>query len=120
MTRDDCIWAAIRIFGVYLLVLSIIALPSFAMYALSAYTLLELRGAYVHETSTVEERNEGVLSAEQWDRVIGKELSRCVNSLLEVLVYSVVGVYFIKRGGFIFNMISKNGCPSGKPEESCE
>ena len=105
MTKHDWIWVAIRIFGIFLLVQAIMAIPSLISSAL-----------FLHTAQWSVNSGSG-----QWDdverlghRAIMKELS---DALVRLLFFGSIGVYFIKGGGFLFAVI----CPPphnnvGKPD----
>lgn len=97
MSKNDYIWVAIRIFGIYLLVLAIAALPA----AISAFY-------YVATSSDAAEKVGSVTSSLNSDyRKVA--LTSGIKSISEALIFLVCAYYFIRHGGLIFRVASKAG-----------
>ena len=84
MTRDDIIWAAIRIFGIFFFVKAVFAVPSaiggvYTLYLLSA---LNLEGLSPDVQTTV------ISTATR--------AAPAVSGLFAVIFYTVAGAYFIR------------------------
>lgn len=93
MTKDEWIWVAIRIFGIFLLVLAIMAIPKAA-------------GAiygYVYLSAAVENSNElqTVISATQ-----KAAMASGIRALTSVLLYFPLSYYFIKHGKWLHKVAS--------------
>lgn len=99
MTREDYIWVAMRIFGIYLLVLAVTNLPGF------------ITGLYFVSTiwNNVDPLRDGVgmESAVMLNQVVVKTFAnRSINSILKALTFSVAGWYMLCRGGFLFSLVN--------------
>ena len=94
MSKNDYIWVAIRIFGVYLLVLAIAALPG----AISTFYYVL---AFPDAESTVSSVTSSLDS--NYRKVA---LASGVKSISESLIFLASAYYFIRRGGLIFKIAS--------------
>ncbi|MCE0497546.1 MAG: hypothetical protein LV481_06340 [Methylacidiphilales bacterium] len=95
MTRHEWIWVAIRIFGIFLLVQAITAIPSLISSAFSFHTF----PGVIHSGSD---------SMDAYCQAIHvAALDAFHNALAKLVVCGSIGIYFIKGGGFLFKVI----CP---------
>ena len=101
MNKQDWIWVAIRIFGIYLLVLAVIALPKVLGASMILWTTSGPRGIF--EIEMLSDAQRLILDAALKDL--------CV-SLLTVVLFTGIGIYMIRGGGWLFRII----CPPD-PEE---
>jgi len=96
MTKHDCIWIAIRVFGIYLLVQAVISIPSVMSSAFGLYEAFPI----VHSGSADMDRvSRTILSS------MGGQL---VNSLARLFVCGAVGIYLVKGGTWLFRIL----CPA--------
>jgi hypothetical protein len=113
MTREDYIWVAMRIFGIYLLVLAVTNLPGFitGLYFVSTIwnNVDPLRGGV------------GMESAVMLNQVLVKTFAnRSINSILKTLIFSVAGWYMLCRGGFLFSLVNGHNPLSDTSAEAPE
>lgn len=88
MNKTEWIWVAIRIFGIYLLVLAIISIPE----AIGAvYSHLHLADAASRSSDL----------ASMADSLRKAAVSKGITSLSQLIVFSVASYYFICRGKLI-------------------
>jgi hypothetical protein len=93
MTKHDWIWVAIRVFGIYLLVQAIIAIPSLISSAFGVYQFYDF-GAH------------GTTDLDHVSRLLHRELgTQLVSSLSRLIICGGAGFYFIKGGTFLFRLI---------------
>lgn len=93
MNREDYIWAAIRIFGIYMVVLGIVALPGIFS---SVFSLTQYQTSGGIETM-----------AQLTQHARGLVLTNLANRILSALIYGFAGYYFLARGTLVFKLISK-------------
>ena len=98
MNKEDWIWVAIKIFGIYLIVLSIINLPDVITnwWTVSPFGKVESK----YYLSSGEECQ---FMADRL-RTIG--ISNLIASIGKVVLFSAVGIYFVKSGKILFRIIS--------------
>jgi len=99
MKKQDWIWVAIRIFGIYLLVLAIVALPK----VLGSSMILWMWSRGIFEIE--------MLNGAQ-SLIINTALKDLEVSVLTVFLFTGIGIYMIRGGGWLFRMI----CPP-EPQE---
>lgn len=95
MNKDDWVWVGIRLFGIYLLVLAIIAVPD-VVAAVSSYKTF----SGMEVTPGSENEDLAIKMIEMW-RTQGAK------AITEVLLFLVCGLYFIRGGRFIHKIISR-------------
>lgn len=88
MNKEDALWLAVRIFGLYLLVLAIMQIPVFFNNASNIYQ------EYKSSWST------GVLFR---SHELANEL---YTSVVRTIVYTLAAFYFLRKGDFVFKIIS--------------
>jgi hypothetical protein len=109
MNRNEWIWVAIRVFGVYLLVLAATSLPDVANAAWSTYVFAGV--AERHPALTEGKSDAAGLWVEmtrEWRRV---SLNSLVASVARVVLYSIFGYYLLRKGNFLFRIVSRQGPP---------
>lgn len=92
MTKHDWIWVAIRVFGIYLLVLAVIAVPSVVS---STFALCELKTSPELDT----------LSASLFSTI----RSQLVNALARLFICGAAGIYLVKGGSWLFRILCSQG-----------
>ena len=97
MQKEDWIWLAIRIFGIYLLILAATAVPSIIsnMVGLFAYAASPPPAGSSADNSMKE-----LLSNFAWQHVVA--LIRCVADLL---LYGVAGIHLLRGGKLIYRLM---------------
>ncbi|MBQ0785087.1 MAG: hypothetical protein KBT66_12695 [Amphritea sp.] len=94
MSQSEWIWVAIRIFGIYLLVLAIISIPE----AIGAvYAHLHLAEAASH-TSDLASMSESLRKA---------AVTKGVTAFFQLLLFSIASYYFIAHGKLIHKLASR-------------
>jgi len=101
MNKRDYIWVAIRIFGIYLLVRAVIAIPQLLSSSYQAYACWELRGRPVSADANAQ------LFQELGNQMLNTTASQALASLCQVLLFGLAGYYLIRGGKWLFNII----CP---------
>jgi len=105
MNKRDCIWVAIRIFGIFLLVHALMAIPDFmsAVYQVCNYwsssppVVTSSTNAGVRETFSYSQR-----------MIFSSAFAQFIRSSLQVVIYALAGVYLIRGGERLYSWI----CPS--------
>jgi hypothetical protein len=95
MTKHDWIWIAIRVFGIYLLVEALLAIPGLVSSAFSIYEFYPI----IHSGSA------GLDRVPQ--TVLSSVASQLVNSATRLFICGAVGVYLVKGGSSFFRIL----CP---------
>ena len=93
MNRDDWIWLAIRFAGLYLLLLTLLALVKVA-----GSGLMLMRppfDGFLHSDKT----ELAAMAAQLWRTVL--------TSAVEAFVFVVAGLYLARRGGRLFRFLSR-------------
>ncbi len=116
MSKEDWLWVAIRVFGIYLLVLAVTNVPSVFSGALRAYGASQLptfRSArdspdakFAELAASFDETKEAALS---------RGLAELVSSVFSVLLFGALGVYLIRNGRFLFKLVTPPSQASGGP-----
>ena len=95
MTKDEWIWVAIRIFGIYLLVLAIIAIPE-AIASIYGFLLL----------SGLENAKELSPGAEVTKTLREVGMAKGVKSICQLLIFSAISFYLLRYGKAIHKLAS--------------
>ena len=109
MTREDYIWVAIRVFGIYLLVLAITAVPSLLSSAYATWVFWDF-------APQTEAPSELVPFAALESKLADTYLSQLIKSAGRVALFLVAGWYFLCRGAFVFSLVGKR-MPLSPPRE---
>lgn len=99
MNKDEWIWVAIKIFGIFLIVMAIIALPNAIA---SIYAYISMAPYADHYNS--EAANETSKLFNQFSKA---QFAQGVKAIAQVLIYTGFGIYFIKSGKLIHNLLSR-------------
>jgi len=93
MTKDEWIWVAIRIFGIYLLVLAVIAIPEAIG---NVY-------AYIKMSFTIQDSSDlPKLAISLKEAAIAKGST----AVAQFILFSMVSYYFLRHGKIIHKMAS--------------
>lgn len=87
MTKEEMMWIAIRIFGLYFLVLAVSAVPSVVGFGYGIYHLDQLQGAPGTEKLV-----------NSFAVMLKASLAEGVSSVAQLLVFSLFSYYFLRRG----------------------
>jgi len=102
--KRDWIWVAIRVFGIYLLVLAVTGLPGLVSSAWSAVAFADIAGNWRHEGDQCSSDGALMLS-----KMFGKLFSAAVSSLLasitQVVIFTIVGIYLLRSGKLVFRLV---------------
>ncbi|MEK6233403.1 MAG: hypothetical protein N2C14_01695 [Planctomycetales bacterium] len=96
MKKQDWIWVAIRIFGIYLLVLAVISLPKALSASMHLWIISSASGPFEIE-----------LLHEATRLLFLTAMQNLTVSLLTVVVFTGIGIYLIRGGGWLFRIV----CP---------
>ena len=106
MNRNEWIWVAIRVFGIYLLVLAVTAIPDLISGALSSYmywsartSSIGLEGKDWAAVNTITERASSSLAIS------------FVSGLVRMILFSITGYYLLRKGNLLFELISHQQPP---------
>jgi hypothetical protein len=108
MEKQDYVWAAIKIFGIYLIVLAIIAIPELVGYGIQM-------GGYDTKTEVIIQKDQIAKGSNAIDfKYVAEEMrlnaiSLFISHLSKVILFSIIGFYFLNSGKLIFNLINLNG-----------
>lgn len=114
MSKDDWIWVAIRIFGIYLLVLSVVTIPGVVHYAMMTHTFWHLRqfeqslSPSLGADQKVQGTAEFVQALSEMQReTLRGSISHLASGLTRLIVFSVCGVYLLRSGALIFRLVGR-------------
>ncbi len=107
MTKDEWVWVAVRIFGIYLLVLAVTALPGLVSSGFGCWVYRDIQthafsGLRVPDAKTEALDTAVELLAKSMQAHVGLFLAR----LVRVVLFSLVGVYLLKKGGLVFRLVN--------------
>ncbi|MEE2602742.1 MAG: hypothetical protein VX595_06720 [Pseudomonadota bacterium] len=94
MNKDEWIWVAIRIFGIYLLVLAIISIP-------------EAIGAIYAHLNVADAANRSSELASVAGSLRKAAVSKGITAVSQLVLFSVASYYFICRGKLIHRLASR-------------
>ena len=93
MTKDEWIWVAIRIFGIYLVVLALRAIP-------------DVIGSFYAASQLTEVLQSDDILATSAKAMKSASLTKGLTSVAKLLVFSLFGFYFIRHGKFLHRLAS--------------
>jgi len=106
MTKEEWIWVAIRIFGIYLVVLAIMAVPGILSSSFMAYNWYGYSPTFGSNSSDTAQ-----IIDKMGSKLFNVQLSELVAGLCKVLLFGGLGIYFLRSGKFVFRLISgARGC----------
>ncbi|WP_062814995.1 MULTISPECIES: hypothetical protein [unclassified Alcanivorax] len=94
MNKDEWIWVAIRIFGIYLLVLAIISIP-------------EAIGAIYAHLNVADAASQSAEIASFADSLRKAALSKGITAISQLMLFSMASYYLICRGKLIHRLASR-------------
>lgn len=97
MDKEEWLWVAIRVFGLYLLVLAIMAIPD-------AISGIYAGGIYRHLVSVTEAGRGSSQTAQLFHEMRQAQAALSIKSILQVVIYLLFGLYFV-RGGKILHRV---------------
>ena len=107
MSKEDWLWVAIRVFGIYLLVLAVTNVPSVFSAALRAYGASQLPTFRSARDSADAPFAELAASFAQTKRAtLSGALAELVSSVLSVLLFGVLGIYLVRNGRLLFRLVA--------------
>lgn len=96
MSKRDWIWVAIRIFGLYLLIHAVTALPSIISQALL------VRFSLTFPASDMKDPLSGI-----YDRLGRTAISSLAGAIAQFVLYTVIGLYLVRGGKWLHRIV----CP---------
>ena len=110
MDKRDWIWVAIRIFGIYMLVLAVTGVPSLISYGWMALTFWRMQPTPSGDDSNKLLLDTMVRAKVSYAGLLGAQIVR-------VTLFTLVGVYLLRSGRLIFRLILPPERPSAPPTE---
>ncbi|MCE5279803.1 MAG: hypothetical protein ABFD92_20640 [Planctomycetaceae bacterium] len=107
MNRNDWIWIAIRIFGIYLLVLAVCALPDVINSGFNLWMFSRLHLGDVFASTQPEH-----LGFQIKKSYLQLTLTGLVSSAVKVIFFALAGWWMLRRGNLLFKLISRQGPPA--------
>lgn len=99
MDRNSWIWVAIRVFGIFMLVMAALALPDLMNHGFNAWLM---RDASLFAGSPTEKMGNTLARA---------SFGAAITSLFKVVFYLLVSWYLLRKGNFLFKLISHQPPP---------
>lgn len=99
MNKEEWIWVSIRIFGIFLLVMAILAIPSAITTIYSAFLF---QGFPAQELSSAADE-----STQMAYQIFKAQSAQSVRAVLEVIIYGSFGFYFIHGGKALHKVICR-------------
>ncbi len=112
MDKKDWIWVAIRIFGIYLVVMGIVGVPKMIGSGIIASFLYDDYQYYEDASSDVDTSDtfeKGV--AELHKSTFERALSDLILGLTRVILFLGCGIYFLRGGKRIFKLVNYEHTP---------
>ena len=127
MTKEDWIWIAIRIFGIYLIVLAIISIPGvinsgFMTISLwdihraqdSRFSEMSMRSGNDGKSITGQDVSSGLeklhdikdIYTDLSSNMFESNLASFISNIAKFILFLSCGVYFLRSGMFVFKLIS--------------
>jgi len=113
MNREDWIWVAVKVFGIYLLLLAVTGVPSLVSSTL--YTWAWQDTAEQVETdpmSTQDDTGDRGLG-EILSKAAQRSLSSMIGQLVRLVLFTGLGIYLLKSGKVILRVACRDLQPSG-------
>ncbi len=119
MTRNDWIWVAIRIFGIYLIVLAIVEIPNVISSGVMTYHYWGLRGmepvSLPDSSAIISDLDR--MSTRVFANMAVTQGTALVHSIVRIILFGMIGCYFVTNGKLLFQLV---GRPNGITSESDE
>ncbi len=100
MSKQDWLWVAIRIFGIYLLVMAVAHISAALASAWSVWFFWDLLSGPPLEAGELT-KSMGVMMKSQVSVLIG--------NVLYVIICGLAGLYMVVRGQFLFRLVNPPG-----------
>jgi len=100
MNKEDWIWVAIRIFGIFLIVMAILALPRLIS---SAHIAWVYRGQWTL-CDDISESSEAI--TDLMKKAYAQTLADLISNGFRVVCFTLIGIYFLRGGSLIFRLIN--------------
>lgn len=100
MNKRDFVWVGIRIFGIYLLVLAVLAVPPLIN---STYMASQFSDSSTHETN---DESSGGLFGNYHRTLFTNYVGNALGSALRLIVCAAAAWYFLRRGELVFRLAS--------------
>ena len=100
MRREDYIWVAIRVFGIYLLILGVTAIPPLVSSAFGAWMFRDW-------ISLVAEGSRPEPIADLKSQIFATQVTALILSAVKTVLFFSAGWYLLRRGGLVFSLVSK-------------
>jgi len=107
MNRNDWIWVAIRVFGIYLLVLAVVAIPDVVT---SWYQVSMFREFQQTLPSQATPESSDVLLS-MMRATMKAAGSTYLSSVVRLVLFSIFGFYLMWKGNLLFRIISRQSPP---------
>jgi len=99
MNKEEWIWVAIRIFGIFLLVMAILSIPR---------AIASIHYASIFQSFSGSEVASATNGTEKFAiKIFDAQRSHSIRSILEVIVYGLFGFYFMRGGKAIHKIICR-------------
>jgi len=105
MSKEDYIWVAIRIFGILLVVMAIIAIPTILSSAFMVWGYHSAAAAM-----------SGEAISDMQDTIAQANFGTMLSATFRAILYYAAGVYFLKGGKFVHKLIARFPAGQGTPQ----
>jgi len=108
MTKEDYVWVGIRIFGIYLLILALITLPSLVNSIYMSYQLRDRTSGiryYIDGTEENVEKLTNILNR-LLDTGFRTQVGHTITYSIRVVIFVLAGLYMTCKGKFLFHIVS--------------
>jgi hypothetical protein len=112
MSKEDWIWVAIRIFGIYLVVLTITAIPRFVSTSLNLYYNQSYKKAVITDYGAEGNVTKDNEVGDMMRTVYTTSVTTFAGCIVKLVLFASLGVYFLKGGKLIFRLV----CPPNLKE----
>lgn len=101
MNKQDWVWVAIRIFGIYLLVLAVTTIPSLISSVVTLYWTAD-----VSETlnrAAIDGELAGMMR--MWAKMWSTRWIDCLGLGIQVALFAAIGLYLLRSGKLLFRWV---------------
>jgi len=106
MNKEDVLWAAIRIFGIFLLVMAIMQIPKLLKSSMTSYIYSGYESTLSSLPETQSDFNIDEVFSKAFNKLFSKSISDAILSVINIIIYSLAGLYFLRKGDFVFKLVS--------------
>jgi hypothetical protein len=106
MSKEEATWLIIKGLGLYLLLNAFMALPDLITAISTAYAYSNILSS-VSSLASSESGKYGEMLRQLNDAYTGAYKNILLGPVIRIVLYSAVGIYLLKGGGFLFRLLNR-------------